>query len=464
MRLSRRAAVVLTAALLGPGLPSLATTHTAPVVPAVVETTALSVGATAAAVSEADQLVGVTWAAGAPTVQARWLTPTGWTPWEVADEDSDAVEPAERPRTRSGTEPLWRPTGATRVELRVDGAAQDLRLVKVRDGKAQRATRLSLGTPAAHADARGLLGSVRTRADWGADESLRRGAPKYASTVRAVVVHHTAGSNDYGPADVPKKIRADYAYHVKARGWSDLGYNLVVDKFGGIWEGRHGGFGRATIGTHSAGFNTGTLGVSMLGDMTEEAPTAAAVRAFQRVAAYAGAAWGFDPRGTVTLTSGGSPKFAKGTKVTLGRVHGHKDTGKTACPGQLYDRLAAIRAGAFGMLGPAPAIVDVEVTGAPVRAPNPVVITGTLSRSAPWSAALRDADGTVLARSAGEGTVARLQWNGLRPAPGTAEGAPGLVPAAPGRYTWAIRVDNGFHAAQRREDTVEVALPVVPGG
>ena len=462
MRLSRRAAVVLTAALLGPGLPSLATSNTAPVVPAVVQSSALAVGATAAAVSEADQLLGVTWAAGAPTVQARWLTPAGWTPWEEAEDDSDAVDPAERSRTRGGTEPLWRPTGATQVELRVSGAARDLRLVKVRDGKPQR--RLSLGTRAAHADERGLLGGVHTRADWGADESLRRGAPKYASSVRAVVVHHTAGGNDYRPADVPKKIRADYAYHVKARGWSDLGYNLVVDKFGGIWEGRHGGLGRATIGTHTAGFNTGTLGVSMIGDMTKEAPTAAAVRAFQRVAAYAGGTWRFDPRGTVTLTSGGSPKFAKGAKVTLGRVHSHRDTGKTACAGQLYDRLGEIRAGAFGMLGPAPTILGVEVTGAPVRAPHPAVITGTLSRNTPWSAALRDADGTVVARSAGEGTLARLEWNGLRPPPGTPAGAPALVPAPPGRYTWAIQVNNGFHAPQRREDTIDVTLPVVPTG
>ena len=63
-------------------------------------------------------------------------------------------------------------------------------------------------------------------------------------------------------------IRADYAYHVRGRGWSDLGYNLLVDRFGRVWEGRHGGLGRATIGAHAQGFNTGTLGVSMLGDAT----------------------------------------------------------------------------------------------------------------------------------------------------------------------------------------------------
>ena len=247
-------------------------------------------------------------------------------------------------------------------------------------------------------------------------------------------MHHTAGSNNYAQADVPRRIRADYAHHVDARGWDDLGYNLVVDAFGGIWEGRAGGLGRATIGSHAAGFNTATLGVSLLGDMTRALPTPEAVRAFARVAAYAAATWRFDPRGTVTLTSRGGPRYAAGTRVTLPRVFGHTDVGRTACPGALMDRLADIRASAVALLGPAPLIVDVQVSGAPVRAPEPVVITGRLNRSAPWTAALRDKGGTVVARAAGESARPRLEWNGLRPIPGTAAGG------------------------------VEVALPVVSAG
>jgi hypothetical protein len=59
--------------------------------------------------------------------------------------------------------------------------------------------------------------------------------------VRAVVLHHTASSNDYGPADVPALLRGFYAYHVRSRGWSDVGYNVLVDRFGTAWEGRAGG-------------------------------------------------------------------------------------------------------------------------------------------------------------------------------------------------------------------------------
>lgn len=455
MRLSRRAAVVLAAALLGPALPSLAVSSSTAVVAPSVTTIDIPGGSLTAAISDTDQLVGVTWTAGSPRVDVRWRTPSGWTDWETPEDDSDVPVAEERARARPGTEPVWRPAAATAVEARVTGSARGLQLVKIGDGAAR--TVRSVGTPAAHAaDSSRFLARVHTRADWGADESIRKDEPSYAKRVDAVVVHHTAGGNDYRPQDVPKKIRADYAYHVKARGWSDLGYNLVVDKFGGIWEGRAGGFGRATIGAHAAGFNTGTLGVSLLGDMTTAAPTEQTVDAMAKVAAYAGATWQFDPQGEVTLTSKGSPRYRSGTKVRLGRVHGHRDTGRTACPGALYDRLADIRRGAGRLLGPAPQITDVRVTGAPVHAPTPLVVTGDLSRDAPWVVEVHHSDGTTVARATGDDARPHLEWNGLR------RDAAGLVPAEPGEYTWHVLVDDGYHPVARRDGPVEVGLPLVP--
>ena len=454
MRLPRRAVLLVTAALLGSALPSLATATTTTVVPPAVTSTALAVGSTTAALDDGDQLVGVTWATGEPRISVRWLTPRGWTAVETPEDDSDVPAAEERHGTRRGTEPVWRPRGATLVDVRVDGTATDLRLVRVGDAEPRTTRSFGLARAAA-ADGRGLLGAVRTRKDWGADESLRSGRPTYASSVRAVVVHHTAGGNDYSPADVPRKIRADYAYHVKARGWSDLGYNVVVDKYGGIWEGRAGGLGRAVVGAHAAGFNTGTLGVSLLGDMTKAAPTAETVRAMARVSAYAAATWRFDPTGTVALTSKGSPRYRSGTTVRLGRVHGHRDTGRTACPGSLYDRLGAIRAGAATLLGEPPRVLDVTVTGAPVHAPTPMLLTAELSREVPWRVEVADDGGTVVATARGTGPRAHLEWNGLR------QDIAG-VPARPGDYTWHVRADDGFHPRADRSGEVQVGLPVVP--
>jgi hypothetical protein len=461
-RPTRRTVVVLTIALLAPALPSLAARSGPAVVAPLVESVALALGGFTAPVAEDDRLIGVTWSTGTAQVRARWLTPTGWTDWEVPEDDSDVPEPAERAGARGGTEPLWRPPGATLVEVVVDGAAQDLQLVRVSDGETTRPRSFGFAASSAAADPRAPLPGVRSRAAWGADESLRRGAPTYADTVKAVIVHHTAGSNDYTPADVPRRIRADYAYHVSARGWSDLGYNVIVDKFGGIWEGRAGGLGRATIGSHAAGFNTGTLGVSLIGDMTRALPTPEAVRAVAEVSAYAARQWRFDPLGTVSLTSGGSPKFAAGARVTLPRIHGHRDVGVTACPGALYDQLGEVRRLASSLIGPAPSITSVQLLGAPVRLPRPLVVTGALSREAAWFVELRDPTGAVVAFTVGESATARLEWNGLRPIPG-APALPALVPALPGTYTWTVEVGDGFRPPDRRSGSFEVALPLVPG-
>lgn len=76
---------------------------------------------------------------------------------------------------------------------------------------------------------------IITRAQWGANESDRC-PPVYNRDVRAGVVHHTAGSNNYSPYDSAAIIRAIYAYHTKTLKWCDIAYNVLVDKYGQIFE------------------------------------------------------------------------------------------------------------------------------------------------------------------------------------------------------------------------------------
>ena len=90
--------------------------------------------------------------------------------------------------------------------------------------------------------------NIIPRAQWGADESMRCPNTVYDAGVRAGIVHHTAGSNDYGPQDSAAIVRSIYAYHTRTLGWCDIAYNALVDKYGQVFEGRAGGMDQAGRG------------------------------------------------------------------------------------------------------------------------------------------------------------------------------------------------------------------------
>ena len=77
---------------------------------------------------------------------------------------------------------------------------------------------------------------------------MRCGEPAYDNGIRAGVVHHTAGSNDYAPEDSAGIVRSIYAYHTRTLGWCDIAYNALVDKYGQVFEGRAGGIDQARRG------------------------------------------------------------------------------------------------------------------------------------------------------------------------------------------------------------------------
>ena len=189
-----------------------------------------------------------------------------------------------------------------------------------------------------------LRPDILTRADWGADERWRDGAPRYNHAFQQVHVHHTASSNDYDRDDVPAMIRGMYRYHTYNLGWSDIAYNFLVDRFGRVWEGRAGGAARRVRGAHTLGFNATSTGVAVIGNFDIIRPGRAVTDAVASVAAWKLSRWDGDPLGTVRVVSEGSDRFASGRTVTLPTIDGHRDTNETACPGgHLYAKLPAIR-------------------------------------------------------------------------------------------------------------------------
>src|SRR5690606_25845599 len=130
--------------------------------------------------------------------------------------------------------------------------------------------------------------SIVSRAGWGANESQMRWRPSYAN-LRASVVHHTAGTNNYSRAQAPGIVRGIYHFHSNTRGWGDIGYNFLIDKWGRIYEGRSGSLasptGRMPVGAHAAPYNTGTVGLSVMGDYTKAAVPQAAMNSMADILA-----------------------------------------------------------------------------------------------------------------------------------------------------------------------------------
>ena len=176
--------------------------------------------------------------------------------------------------------------------------------------------------------------------------------------VKYAVVHHTVNANTYDADDVPAMLASIYTYHTGTNGWCDTAYNFIVDRFGRIWEGRSGGITKPIVGGHAQGFNTGSFGVSFLGQFepgaspTAAEPSSQATAAAARLIGWKLGLYGIDPTGTVSVTSGGSNRWPKGTVLTLNRVIGHRDVGYTACPGaSLYNKLPAMRTAAKAAQG-----------------------------------------------------------------------------------------------------------------
>ncbi len=198
------------------------------------------------------------------------------------------------------------------------------------------------------ADSAATQPRIVSRAEWGADESLTRGPHRVNETVRALVLHHTAGSNTYTQAQAVSQLRGVYAYHTKSLGWSDIGYNLVVDRYGTIYEGRRGSVTQAIQGAHAGGFNRDTFGVSVMGNFVGVNPPSAVITALNKVIGWKLGQYGANPRGTSVLTSegGGTSRWPAGTKVTVNNVMGHKDVGQTSCPGNISNYLPGLRSAA----------------------------------------------------------------------------------------------------------------------
>jgi hypothetical protein len=375
-------------------------------------------------------VVGLSWSdRQAPT--AAWVRATDngtdWGPWVQLEADEDhGPDGAEAARSVTGTDPVY--VGkAEAVQFRVEGTTHGLQADYVETAgrnlnllqKVQHFFERLTFLPSTPAQAQPDQPAIVPRSEWGGDQCLNGANPdrSYVDRVHMIFIHHTsvsAAANAYTADETKDRIYAICAYHVNVRGWDDIGYNYVVDRFGTVYEGRGGGLD--VQGAHTKGFNSYSAGVAFLGYYQDVPPSPEAQQAFESLATWILDVNHVDPLSTTTVVSLGSPRYAEGMSVTLPVISGHRDTGITACPGNAnYALLPTYRQTVAA--DPDPKIyggwpTENPVAGFPDTGYDPAVFPFRFTEPMTWAFSITDADGTVLIDTNGQGTEGSVTWDG----------------------------------------------------
>jgi hypothetical protein len=308
--------------------------------------------------------VGVTWDAGQGfteddlRVSVRTLKHGRWSSWQPVhyDPEHEPDPGTESSDVRDGTDAVVvgdvddvqvravSSTGRTPAGLALaivdpgDDVAPQLEKPAIDTGTLASSARLA-GTPAAVT----RKPKIFSRAQWGADERLRDKPSLHYGEIHAGFVHHTVNANGYSRDEVPSILRGIYAYHTQSRGWSDVGYNFLVDRFGRIWEGRYGGVARPVVGAHTLGYNEDSFAMSAIGNFETVQPSQRMLDAYARLFA-----WKLSLSG---VRADDTRQYV--TSRYFEAINGHRDAGQTACPGRyLYAKIPAIRRAAAALQAP----------------------------------------------------------------------------------------------------------------
>jgi hypothetical protein len=307
-------------------------------------------------------LVGMRWSSRArPDIELRARKAGGrWTTWtHVPADPDDAPDRGSRERSPRGfSAPVWtgeaefvqyrlsRPVAGLRLHF-VNALGTATRVDRIRTAvrRAAHSAALAVARVVAPAAAAEAQPAIQPRAAWGADACPPRSAASYGE-VKAALVHHTVSANEYTQEEVPALILSICRYHRNSNGWNDIGYNFLVDKYGGLWEGRAGGIDQPVIGAQAQGYNSQTTGIADIGNHQDLPEGIPALDAIARLIRWKLPLHGAPTSGPVTLVSGGGSlnRYSAGTQVTMDRVSGHRDGDSTECPGNaLYAQLPDLR-------------------------------------------------------------------------------------------------------------------------
>ncbi len=409
------------------------------------------------------RMLGVTWKGAAPSsdatvlVTARTRTDGRWTDWfEVPTSVDSGTEPS--PNGRFGTVPYWA-GDSDAVQVRVDAVGDaepsDVQADLIEPGTSDADAAVTGGWTGSTATAATERPPIVTRAEWGADESLRDKRLENSDTLKVALVHHTAGSNNYTRSESPAVVRGLYSYYVNTLKYADMGYNFLVDKYGTIYEGRAGSITKPVRSAASGGFNTDTLAVVAMGNFETAPASDAMVRGIAKVLAYRLSRYHRDPFGKKSLTAEvGSSKYSSGSKVSFKVISGHRDSSLTACPGgNLYQRLPKIRRLAKGYMGSSLIEPTLSTRSVPAGSDVAIAAKARVTQQQNWTLNVRDYCSGALVRrltgTAAPGDPVKVVWRG-RDENGK--------PAPPGRYRMTLTSSGNGSSAWPFEQSVVIGV------
>jgi hypothetical protein len=397
----------------------------------------------------------------APFGEARFHVDGRWTPWQALGEDG-----AQAPGRFTGA--LVSVDRADAYQVRGLPAGADnwrAAAINTTDGPTvivgQRRSNTATGAPA-----------CRSRADWGADESLsgwtNNGDTQEFSPAQVMTVHHTAGSNDPNQ-NYAATVRAIYSFHVQSNGWSDIGYQYLVDGHGVVYEGRSsghtsrsclydGGNGsdfahslttdEVVTGAHVSNYNTGNIGIALMGCYEPGActgnttPPTTQVDGLEAELALLAKRHNLDPQGTVHYVNS-----VNGVSKDVSTISGHRDYSTTSCPGESLDtQLPAIRSNvASRIAGTAP--MD-----------SAVVSFNRKDRTVKENAGVVNLSVTRTGNTASAATVDYARTSGTATPDKDFTLTPGTLDFAPGQTTKKISVTIRNDGKREAAESIVVSL------
>ena len=161
-------------------------------------------------------------------------------------------------------------------------------------------------------------------------------------SVAVLVVHHSETSNTYAVEEVAKVLRSFRNYHMsRKKGWPDVAYNFVVDRFSGVWEGRAGSLTAPVAGSATGGNPGGSQLVCLVGNHHTVPPAEAALASLTNLLAALADHYVLpvEPEATTDFESRGSTRWPSGATIRTRTIEGHRAMSMTSCPGDAAFRI-----------------------------------------------------------------------------------------------------------------------------